>query len=162
MNVSHMFVWLFWLLPASWGELPPPCYSEIFCLAKDTHSLLHVVQMANIHKDSKTFVDKSLKTSPREVLQKFDELMKVCYKHWGLRQLWFWLRISHRSYIQVSFWKKYLFRRLKTIPIRSKFQRLSITTSTHCQMMITHKAQNSKTGIQVTGTRTFHFSIWSP
>jgi len=71
-----MSVWLFWLLPASWGELPPPCYSEIFCLAKDTHSLLHVVQMANIHKDSKTFVDKSLKTSPREVLQKFDELMK--------------------------------------------------------------------------------------
>ena len=81
MNVNHMFIWIFWLLPASWGELPPPCYSEIFCLAKDTHSLLHVVQMANIHKDSKTFVDKSLKTSPREVLQKFDELMKVCYKN---------------------------------------------------------------------------------
>ena len=81
MNVNHMFLWIFWLLPASWGELPPPCYSEIFCLAKDTHSLLHVVQMANIHKDSKTFVDKSLKTSPREVLQKFDELMKVCYKN---------------------------------------------------------------------------------
>ena len=81
MNVNHIFLWIFWLLPASWGKLPPPCDSEIFCLAKDTHSLLHVVQMANIHKDSKTFVDKSLKTSPREVLQKFDELMKVCYQN---------------------------------------------------------------------------------
>ena len=151
MNVNHMFIWIFWLLPASWGELPPPCYSEIFCLAKDTHSLLHVVQMANIHKDSKTFVDKSLKTSPREVLQKFDELMKVCYKNKGLRP-----KVLH---FKSLFLKKYLFRRLKTILIKSKFQCLSITTSIHCQMMITHKAQNSKTGIQVTGTRTFHFSI---
>ena len=63
----------------TFGQLPPPCFSEIFCLAKDTNSLLHVVQMANIHKDSKTFVDKSIKTSPSEVLQKFEELMMVQY-----------------------------------------------------------------------------------
>ena len=31
-----------------------------------------------LYKDSKTFVDKPLKTSPDDVLKNFDELMKVC------------------------------------------------------------------------------------
>ena len=31
-----------------------------------------------LYKDSKTFVDKPLKTSPDNVLKNFDEFMKVC------------------------------------------------------------------------------------
>ena len=56
--------------------LPPPCDSPIYCLASNT-SLLHVVQMRRIYKDSKTFVDKSIKTSPEDVLKAFDSLMMV-------------------------------------------------------------------------------------
>ena len=56
--------------------LPPPCDSPIYCLASNT-SLLHVVQMRRIYKDSKTFVDKSIKTSPEDVLKAFGSLMKV-------------------------------------------------------------------------------------
>ena len=53
--------------------------SEIYCKGGEG-SLLHTVQMATprLYKDSKTFVDKPLKTSPDDVLKNFDELMKVC------------------------------------------------------------------------------------
>ena len=57
-------------------DLPPPCDSKIYCLSSNT-SLLHVVQMAKLYKDSKTFVDKAIKTTPEEVLANFDTLMKV-------------------------------------------------------------------------------------
>jgi len=70
----------FWALFLVFGELnadslPPPCDSQIYCKSGDT-SLLHVVQMERLYNDSKTFVDKSIKTSPNEVLNKFSELMQ--------------------------------------------------------------------------------------
>ena len=58
------------------ANLPPPCDSEIYCKAGDT-SLLHIVQMKRLYKDSKTFVDKAIKTTPNEVLNNFRELMQV-------------------------------------------------------------------------------------
>ena len=58
------------------GNLPPPCDSPIYCLASNI-SLLHVVQMRRIYKDSKTFVDKAIKKSPEDVLRAFDSLMMV-------------------------------------------------------------------------------------
>nr|AOT82130.1 membrane-bound trehalase 2 [Harmonia axyridis] len=51
--------------------LVPPCPSEIYCHGP----LLHTVQMAKIHEDSKTFVDMKLKYPPNETLVKFDEFM---------------------------------------------------------------------------------------
>ena len=81
MDWRHTLVLIFSLAPVTFGfegfELPSPCFSEIYCDAETTHSLLHVVQMAKIYNDSKTFVDKSLKSSPEDVLQKFNQLMQV-------------------------------------------------------------------------------------
>ena len=59
------------------SRLPAPCDNEIYCISRPD-SLLHVVQMARLYKDSKTFVDKAVKTSPNLVLQNFQEMMKVC------------------------------------------------------------------------------------
>ena len=58
------------------SRLPAPCDNEIYCISRPD-SLLHVVQMARLYKDSKTFVDKAVKTSPNLVLQNFQEMMKV-------------------------------------------------------------------------------------
>lgn len=61
-----------------WGllDLPPPCDSKIYCISSN-QSLLHVVQMARLYKDSKTFVDKAIKTNQETVLKNFENLMKV-------------------------------------------------------------------------------------
>ncbi|XP_055386772.1 trehalase-like [Condylostylus longicornis] len=48
------------------------CDSEIFCHGK----LLHTVSLAKIFKDSKTFVDMSLKFPPEKVLANFDSFME--------------------------------------------------------------------------------------
>ena len=69
----------FWLISPILGQLPPPCFSNIYCHAENTTNLLHVVQMAKLYNDSKTFVDKGLRSSPKEVLQTFDQLMQVYY-----------------------------------------------------------------------------------
>ena len=55
-------------------KLPPPCDSKIYCISSPT-SLLHVVQRAKLFDDSKTFVDMAIKTTPVEVLVKFQEMM---------------------------------------------------------------------------------------
>ena len=75
----QLFVLSFWLTSPILGQLPPPCFSNIYCHAENTTSLLHVVQMAKLYNDSKTFVDKGLRSSPKEVLQNFDQLMQVNY-----------------------------------------------------------------------------------
>ena len=77
MKWTHILVLILWILPAILGQLPSPCFSEIYCEAENTNSLLHVVQMAKVYNDSKTFVDKALKSSPEDVLQNFNELMQV-------------------------------------------------------------------------------------
>ena len=77
MYAKHILVWILVLTNTTLSELPPPCDSEIYCIADNTYSLLHVVQMARIYSDSKTFVDKPIKTSPKEVIQNFNEFMKV-------------------------------------------------------------------------------------
>lgn len=63
------------LINLAFGKLPPPCDSEVYCKGGE-NTLLHTVQMARLYKDSKTFVDKAIKTTPDEVLNNFDALMK--------------------------------------------------------------------------------------
>ncbi|XP_037077546.1 trehalase-like [Pollicipes pollicipes] len=50
---------------------PPPCDSDIYCQGP----LLHTVQMARIHNDSKHFVDMSMRLSPEEVKAAFQTMM---------------------------------------------------------------------------------------
>lgn len=57
-------------------NLPQPCDNQIYCTGGE-NSLLHTVQMASVYEDSKTFVDKPLKGSPKQVLANFDTMMKV-------------------------------------------------------------------------------------
>ncbi|XP_037091996.1 trehalase-like isoform X2 [Pollicipes pollicipes] len=52
--------------------LPPPCDSDIFCEGP----LLHTVQMARLHKDSKHFVDMSMRHDPEEVKANFQSMMR--------------------------------------------------------------------------------------
>lgn len=47
-------------------------FSEIYCHG----DLLHTVQMAQVYKDSKTFVDRKLLGAPKSVRDKFDAFMK--------------------------------------------------------------------------------------
>ena len=61
-------------------RLPAPCDDEIYCLP-GPNNLLHVVQMAKLYNDSKTFVDKAVKISPELVLQNFQELMRKTSKN---------------------------------------------------------------------------------
>ena len=61
-------------------RLPAPCDDEIYCLP-GPNNLLHVVQMAKLYNDSKTFVDKAVKISPSLVLQNFQELMRKTSKN---------------------------------------------------------------------------------
>jgi len=77
MNWRHILVLALSLTPITFGFETSPCFSEIYCEAETTDSLLHVVQMAKIYNDSKTFVDKALKSSPEDVLQNFNQLMQV-------------------------------------------------------------------------------------
>ena len=77
MDWRHTLVLIFLLTSVTFGLEDSPCFSEIYCEAETTDSLLHVVQMAKIYKDSKTFVDKALKSSPEDVLQNFNQLMQV-------------------------------------------------------------------------------------
>lgn len=51
-------------------NLPPICESQIYCQGE----LLKDVQLARLYEDSKTFVDKKLKFSEREILQKYQAL----------------------------------------------------------------------------------------
>lgn len=51
---------------------PPPCESDVYCHG----DLLHTVQMASIHKDSKTFVDMKQKHPPNVTLALFRDFMK--------------------------------------------------------------------------------------
>ncbi|CAL4105152.1 unnamed protein product, partial [Meganyctiphanes norvegica] len=55
-------------------DLLPPCDSEVFC-HNGPDSLLHVVQMAHLYTDSKTFVDMNIKTSLEQTLNTFQQLM---------------------------------------------------------------------------------------
>ena len=87
----HIFNWInLWRTASSmrfwWVEKWTSIYgnsilqiTEIYCKGGEG-SLLHTVQMTTprLYKDSKTFVDKPLKTSPDDVLKNFNELMKVC------------------------------------------------------------------------------------
>ncbi|XP_047101886.1 trehalase-like [Schistocerca piceifrons] len=57
--------------PSVSAEKPPPCNSNIYCYG----DLLHTVQMASIHDDSKTFVDMKMKFSPNETLERFEKFM---------------------------------------------------------------------------------------
>ncbi|CAH0564209.1 unnamed protein product [Brassicogethes aeneus] len=55
----------------NWAEVDL-CDSQIYCHG----TLLDTIQMASVFKDSKTFVDMSLKNSPEETLTVFNNLMK--------------------------------------------------------------------------------------
>lgn len=55
---------------------PPPCDSPVYC-APGPGSLLHVVQMARLFPDSKTFVDMPMRNSEEEVLRDFNQMMQV-------------------------------------------------------------------------------------
>ena len=57
-------------------NLPPPCDSQVYC-APGEQNLLHVVQMAWLYKDSKTFVDKPMKNPEAAVLDNFRKMMNV-------------------------------------------------------------------------------------
>ena len=87
------------------GNLPPPCDSPIYCLASNT-SLLHVVQMRKIYKDSKTFVDKSIKTSPEDVLKSFDSLMMVSALYECCQNMYLFNIINFRRQITNQPWLK--------------------------------------------------------
>ena len=73
------FMALLAFTPLNAQELPSPCDNEIYCKSRPD-SLLHVVQMARLYKDSKTFVDKPVKTSPQLVLQNFQDMMEQTAK----------------------------------------------------------------------------------
>lgn len=49
-------------------DLPPPCYSEIYCYGR----IIDSVMTAHIFNDSKTYVDLKLKKPPKETLESFD------------------------------------------------------------------------------------------
>ena len=53
-----------------------PCHSPIYCIG-GPGTLLHTVQMSNIYKDSKEFVDKPMKHDENTTLNSFRTLMKV-------------------------------------------------------------------------------------
>ena len=53
-----------------------PCHSPIYCIG-GSGTLLHTVQMSNIYKDSKEFVDKPMKHDENTTLNSFKTLMKV-------------------------------------------------------------------------------------
>nr|WON00875.1 trehalase [Arma chinensis] len=52
------------------NEVPDSCESDIYCRGR----LLHDVQMSQIFSDSKTFVDKTMKYPPNEILKKYENL----------------------------------------------------------------------------------------
>ncbi|XP_067002746.2 trehalase [Anabrus simplex] len=54
-------------------DIPPTCNSPIYCQGR----LLHTVQLAEVFKDSKTFVDKKLKYSQNETLDRFEKFMET-------------------------------------------------------------------------------------
>ena len=58
------------------AEYPDPCDDPIYCVGGE-ESLLHVVQMAELFKDSKTFVDMPTKFPEATVLANFRALMDV-------------------------------------------------------------------------------------
>ena len=55
---------------SSTPDLSKVCSSPIFCTGK----LLHTIQMSNLYKDSKTFVDMATRLSEQEVLSNFEKL----------------------------------------------------------------------------------------
>ncbi|KAK4302430.1 hypothetical protein Pmani_025479 [Petrolisthes manimaculis] len=57
--------------------LPPPCDSKIYCYGE----LLKTVQMAELHNDSKYFVDMPLKNSPNDTLRVFQDLMNKTHNN---------------------------------------------------------------------------------
>ena len=64
---------------AASSEIAPwPCDHEVYCKpgTDDNPSLLHVVQMARIFPDSKTFVDMPIKGTVQGVLENFDNFIK--------------------------------------------------------------------------------------
>ncbi|KAL3289895.1 hypothetical protein HHI36_023284 [Cryptolaemus montrouzieri] len=74
MNIILWYVYMVYIFSkfvSSSEILVPPCSSEIYCHGP----LLHTIQMAKIHEDSKTFVDMKMRYSPNETLYKFDEFM---------------------------------------------------------------------------------------
>ena len=81
------------------ANLPPPCDSDIYCISSNT-SLLHVVQMARLYKDSKTFVDMAIKTTPQQVLANFEKLMKVSFTRF--------LSFSEISFTFLGYWEQTL------------------------------------------------------
>lgn len=52
-------------------DLPPPCFSEIFCYGR----IIDSVMTNHIFNDSKDFVDLKLKQPPNITLKLFDEFM---------------------------------------------------------------------------------------
>lgn len=53
------------------SDLPPPCFSEIYCYGR----IIDSVMKNRIYDDSKTFVDLKLKLPPNETLESFDTFM---------------------------------------------------------------------------------------
>lgn len=66
-------------LPGTMGKtwLPETHSTSILTLIPDQPSLLHIVQMAKLYPDSKTFVDKPMKYPEAQVLESFNQLMQV-------------------------------------------------------------------------------------
>lgn len=71
-------------------ELPPPCYSEIYCHGR----IIDNVMKAHIFNDSKTFVDRKLKKPPNETLQSFDDFMMKLNNNPTKDQLQMWVEDS--------------------------------------------------------------------
>ncbi|XP_014241434.1 trehalase [Cimex lectularius] len=58
---------------AAYASNGPPCENDIYCYG----DILHTVQINEIFKDSKSFVDMKIKTSPEEVKSNFRKLMEA-------------------------------------------------------------------------------------
>ena len=78
--MTHLIHWLLLLISSAAAVhadfYPPPCDSPVYC-APGPNSLLHVVQMAGLFPDSKTFVDMPMKYDEDQVLAAFNYMMQV-------------------------------------------------------------------------------------
>lgn len=72
------------------GELPPPCFSEIYCYGR----IIDIVMSKHIFNDSKTFVDLALKKPPNETLKSFDDFMLQVNNEPTTKQLELWVDIN--------------------------------------------------------------------
>lgn len=69
---NTLFCLIFYVNCAITNDLPPPCFSEIYCYGQ----IIKTVMQMRIFNDSKTFVDLKLKNSPNETLKSFETFMQ--------------------------------------------------------------------------------------